>query len=197
MKLQKLNCPNCDALLNMELTKESDYIFCPYCGQQFHIDNEKREYTVNKNINKNVNINKTIEHIKRNIDESEEARSSAKETKYMVLLIAFMFIILSGMVVMDKIGDWKAEQAIHEAEQQGKIKIGSSRDFKGQNYEAVVAQLQALGFENIETIDLDDAGLFTKDGSVASVSVNGDSDFTEENYFFTIDKITENEKYTL
>lgn len=189
MKLQKLNCPNCNASLNMELTKENDYIFCPYCGQQFHIDNGKREYTINKNINKSVNINKTIEHIKRNIDESEEARSSAKETKYMVLLIAFMFIILSGMVVMDKIEDWKAEQAIHEAEQQGKIKIGSPRDFKGQNYEAVVAQLQALRFENIETIDLDDAGLFTKDGSVASVSVNGDSDFTEEDYFFTTDKI--------
>ena len=33
MKLQKLNCPN--------------------CGQQFHIDNEKREYTVNKNISIN------------------------------------------------------------------------------------------------------------------------------------------------
>lgn len=41
MKLQRLSCPNCNASLNMELTKESDYIFCPYCGQQFHIDNEK------------------------------------------------------------------------------------------------------------------------------------------------------------
>ena len=24
---------------NMELTRENGYIFCPYCGQQFHIDN--------------------------------------------------------------------------------------------------------------------------------------------------------------
>ena len=96
---------------------------------------------------------------------------------------------MSGMVVMNKIEDWKAEQAIHEAKQQGKIKIGSPRDFKGQNYEPVIAQLQALGFENIETIDLDDAGFFTKDNSVASISVNGDSDFTEEDYFFTTDKI--------
>ncbi len=94
MKLQRLSCPNCNASLNMELTKESDYIFCPYCGQQFHIDNEKREYTFNKNIN----INKNINHIKRKIDETEieKARASAKETKYTLIFIAAMFILMIG-----------------------------------------------------------------------------------------------------
>lgn len=53
----------------------------------------------------------------------------------------------------------------------------------------MAAQLEALGFENIETIDLDNAGLFTKNGSVASISINGDSDFSKEDYFFITDKI--------
>lgn len=53
MKLQRLNCPKCNGFLNMEITKKSDYIFCPYCGQQFFIDKEKQEYTFNKNININ------------------------------------------------------------------------------------------------------------------------------------------------
>lgn len=191
MKLQKLNCPNCDALLNMELTQNKDFIFCPYCGQKFYINQEKQEYTYNKNIN----INKTINHVKRKVDEVEieKARASAKETKYMTLLIAFMFTlmftILLGMGAMEGIKEWRAERAIQKAEQQGKLKIGSPSDFKGQNYEAVVAQLEALGFENIDTVDLDDAGFFTKKNSVASISVNGNSDFAEEDYFFTTDKI--------
>lgn len=191
MKLQRLSCPNCNASLNMELTKESDYIFCPYCGQQFHIDNEKREYTFNKNIN----INKNINHIKRKIDETEieKAKVDAKESKYFFLFGALFLILGFGslgiMALDEKYEAWKAEKVIQEAEQQGKLKIGSPSDFKGQNYESVVAQLKALGFVNIETIDLDDSGLFTKDGSVASISINGDSDFAEEDYFFTTDKI--------
>lgn len=191
MKLQKLNCPNCDAHLNMELTKESNYIFCPYCGQQFHIDNGKREYTVNKNIN----INKNINHTKRKIDETEieKAKASAKEMKNASILIAFLFTLMIGCfgisVLFGELENRKAERAIQEAEQQGKLKIGAPSDFKGQNYEAVIAQLKALGFDNIETIDLDDAGLFTKDGSVASISINGDSNFTKEDYFFTTYKI--------
>ena len=189
MKLQKLICPNCNASLNMELIDDRDTIFCPYCGQQFYVDREKREYTINKNIHKNVNINKTIQHIKGNIDKAEEAKSSAKETKYMTILIAFMFLCMFGMLGMDKIEEWSIRQEAKKSEQQGKIKIGSQKDFKGKNYEAIVSQLQALGFENIEAIDLDDSGFFTKDGSIDSISVNGNPDFSEDDYFFTTDKI--------
>lgn len=84
MNLQKLDCPNCGALLNMELTKGSDRIFCPYCGQQFHIDNGNREYTVNRNIN----------YTKRDEAAIERAKASAKEMKYACFLIVFLFIAM-------------------------------------------------------------------------------------------------------
>lgn len=89
MKLQKLNCPNCDASLNIELTQKSDYIFCPYCGQQFYIENEKREFTFNKNIN----------YTKRKIDQTEieKARISAKETKFLLIFwLPHLFCGLDG-----------------------------------------------------------------------------------------------------
>lgn len=185
MKLQKLNCPNCDALLNMELTKESDYIFCPYCGQQFHIDNEKKEYTFNKNIN----INKNINHTKRTINETEveKAKASAKETKYTVILIAFMFVLMIGYFTIPGLIE---ELNAKKEEQAGKINIGSHYDYEEKNYEFVVAEFQALGFEDIDTIDLDDAGFFkNKADTVESVSVNGNSKFTWQDYFYVTDKV--------
>lgn len=185
MKLQRLSCPNCNASLNMELTKESDYIFCPYCGQQFHIDNEKREYTFNKNIN----INKNINHIKRKIDETEieKARASAKETKYTLIFIAAMFILMIGCFTVPSL---KQEYDAKKEEQAGKVKIGSHYDYEEKNYEFVVAEFQALGFEDIETIDLDDAGIFkNKADTVECVSVNGNSKFTWQDYFFITDKV--------
>lgn len=191
MKLQKLNCPNCDAILNIELTKESEYIFCPYCGQRFHIDQEKREFTFNKNIN----INKNISHTRRKVNETEieKAKASAKELKYLFLVYALFLVLGFGYLgvsaLNDKIEEWKTEKAIQKAEEEGKIKVGDSEEFEGKNFEAVVKQLKALGFENIETIDLDDSGFFTKADSIESISINGDSKFEENDYFYTTDKI--------
>lgn len=185
MKLQRLSCPNCNASLNMELTKESDYIFCPYCGQQFHIDNEKREYTFNKNIN----INKNINYTKRKINETEieKAKASAKETKYTLIFIAAMFILMIGCFTVPSL---KETLDAKKEEQAGKINIGSHYDYEEKNYEFVIAEFQAIGFEDIEAIDLDDAGIFkNKADTVESVSVNGNSKFTWQDYFFITDKV--------
>lgn len=75
-------------------------------------------------------------------------------------------------------------------EQAGKINIGSYYDYEEKNYEFVIAEFQALGFEDIDTIDLDNAGLFkNKADTEESVSVNGNSKFTWRDYFFTTDKV--------
>lgn len=54
-----------------------------------------------------------------------------------------------------------------------------SNDLKRQNYEVVVAAFKDAGFTNVETALLDDliTGWLTKDGSVESVAINGDTDF--------------------
>ena len=58
MKLQNLRCPNCTGKLDINIDGK-DYIFCPYCGDQFYVGGERLEYTINKNIN----INKTSREI--------------------------------------------------------------------------------------------------------------------------------------
>ncbi len=55
----------------------------------------------------------------------------------------------------------------------------SGSDLQGENYEDVMAQLEAAGFTNIETRKIDDliTGWLTKDGEVEEVSIDGSTDF--------------------
>ena len=76
------------------------------------------------------------------------------------------------------------------AKQQGKISAGNCSDYVDKNYEVVVMQFEELGFDNIVTIDLDDAGLFwNEDGTVESVSIAGNSSFESIHYFHPTDKV--------
>lgn len=47
MKLHKLNCPNCNGMLEL-IVDGKEYIFYPYCGQKFLLEDGKKEYTINK-----------------------------------------------------------------------------------------------------------------------------------------------------
>lgn len=64
MKLHKLSCPNCNGTLDLKID-DKEYIFCPYCGQKFFVEDGKKEYTITQNIN----INKNVTYTNRNIDD--------------------------------------------------------------------------------------------------------------------------------
>lgn len=61
----------------------------------------------------------------------------------------------------------------------------SSGDFKGENYQDVITQLETAGFTSIETTMVADliVGWLTQDGEVERVSVNGETDFTVNSKF--------------
>lgn len=183
MKFQRLSCPNCNASLSMELTKESEYIYCPYCGQQFHVDNEKKESTYTKNIN----INKKIHHIKTDEAKIEKIKADAKEEKFILIILMGLLILCCGGLGLSS---FMEDSNAKKEEQAGKVNVGSHYDYEERNYEVVLAEFQAKGFMDIDTIDLDDAGLFkNKADTVESVSVNGNSKFTWRNCFYTTDKV--------
>lgn len=96
MKLHKLNCPNCNGVLNMKVDNR-DFVFCPYCGQKFFMDDEKKEYTYNYN----VNINKTH----RTIDDADVIRATteAREKRNGWIFPLGMFVglfIIIGVVFL-------------------------------------------------------------------------------------------------
>jgi len=61
----------------------------------------------------------------------------------------------------------------------------SSKDFKDKGYEGVIDDLTRAGFTNVEPKPLDDliTGWITKEGSVETISINGDSLFTTDDSF--------------
>ena len=183
MKLHKLTCPNCDGVLNMEISGNTEKVFCPYCGQQFYIDHEKKEFTFNKNVNKNINIKKQIEYTNRTIDDADviRAKAEAHDKKY-GMLNAFVPLFLVMLICFGMLAGLEIKK--RSAERNGLISVGSSDDYVGEKYEAVVEQFEALGFTNITTVDLDDAGLaFWKADTVKSVSIGGDTSISSDEYF--------------
>ena len=91
MKLRTLNCPNCGGMLNMEVLADTDSVFCSYCGKKFFLDDEKKEYTINKNINKyyetNKNINISRYAYNRYTDDAEVIKAKNESKKIWIGLI--------------------------------------------------------------------------------------------------------------
>ena len=68
----------------------------------------------------------------------------------------------------------------------GEIKVSaSSNELKGENYENVIERLEDMGFYNIETEALGDlvVGWFDKENAVKEITIDGDSKFSEGDWF--------------
>ena len=185
MKLLVLSCPNCKGELEIKV-KDQQFIFCPYCGEKFILDDEKKEYTINKNIHIKKDINVTKNYNYNSYDEADviraktEAREKRNGWKFLIGLLIFLVVDMVVLYILFDMSD-KEEQAKIDA---GMISAGEHGDYEGENYEAVVEQLTTLGFTNIKAVDLDDAGIkFWKDEKVESVSVGGDNYFFEGDLF--------------
>lgn len=177
MKIHKLCCPNCNGILNMKISGNTSSVFCPYCGQQFMLDNEKKEYTINKNINVNKNIHK------RYTDDAEviKAINKDKEDKRTYLMLLFCFALLIGIAV---IPSWIMNINEKKATSEGMINAGFYRDLIGKDYKTVEAHFESAGFTNIELIDLDDSGLAVwKNEKVETISIGGDTKFDSTDFF--------------
>lgn len=191
MTINSLKCPECDGILNMEIEGRK-FVFCPYCGNQMELDDGNREYTINKNIN----INRNINNITRNIDDVELTKAKAATIQFIVSfgVLAFIAIITICFSLVKSAGEKKEharhERAIEWAKEEGKLSVGDSADYVGISYKTAVKKLNALGFNNIETVDLGDDGLWkNKKDSIDTISIDGNIQFDEDDFFYPEDKI--------
>ena len=66
----------------------------------------------------------------------------------------------------------------------GLLCAGSYEEMVGEKYEAVKSHLEAVGFTNIELVDLNDSGLaFWTNGVVKEVVIEGNASFGEHDWF--------------
>lgn len=168
MKLTDFECPYCYETVDIEIDDYDDEGFCPSCGEQVYPKEETRQRIVY------VEDNRTTKH----------------DAKVMAIVMGMLVLIMVFALAMSAFFTHQSEQAASSAQAAGKISAGSASDYEKEKLDAVVAQLEALGFKNIETIDLDDSGLaFWNNGKVASISINGDDSFSSNDYFFPTDKV--------
>lgn len=179
MRLKRTHCPNCNGMLDLQVEDHCSKVFCPYCGQVYEVDHRRRELVINQEVNVT----------NRYINDAEIIRAKTKDREsrrwwipYLVIfaipLFAFAYLIFEPRV------------SEFIAQNQGRVRAGDYWDYDDLNYQAAEQYLRELGFTNIVLIDLDDAVEKNRtDGEVESVTIDGDSGFYDDDYFYPTDKV--------
>ncbi len=183
MELNKIKCRNCGAALDVA----EGVSFCSHCGEKIYADVETKNINISyrdeariKKIDSQIIEKEVNEKIRIKELEKEERENKAGNRTAIGILA---FILLMIFVMVFSFGGGLAKI-------QGKISAGHCEDYVGKKYEVVVKEFEARGFNNIETIDLDDASvLWNKEYTVESVSVAGNSTFDCDKYFYPTDKV--------
>ncbi|MBO6206786.1 MAG: hypothetical protein J6O73_07590 [Lachnospiraceae bacterium] len=190
-KLEQLNCPACGAGIDMDLQGRKA-VFCPFCGNQFAVDDGERVYTKNINIRKDIKIHERYTNDAALEKERRKDKESEREHKEFKLTIAAAVIILLasyGNLNADTRKREQEERERREAEQvaidAGMVRPGQNdQDMVGKNYQVVMEQLKSAGFSDITLIDMDDAGLLkNKKDTVESVTIGGKASFRASDFF--------------
>ena len=187
MKIVKMECPSCGGKINDQIQEGMKY-----CGQKMFIDDgvKRSEHrTVKEDLTelRRIESEKEIELKRLEMQEKDDPRTNRMLKGW---LISCLVLIIGGISAI-YIDDAVRNHHIAQMEQQGMISAGSHQDFEGKNKDAVVAQLRDLGFTNIKTYDLDDAGWFwNKEDTIDTITIDGESGFSESDYFVKDAKIT-------
>ena len=116
----------------------------------------------------------------------QEKQKIKRRNKILAWVIPIGCVLFIGFWVV--FGFWMEnleEKRKYEANPDG-IRIGlCDEDFVGKQYEDVVTMLESKGFVNVEVQNLKDLipGWITKEGTVESVSIDGDTDFENSDRF--------------
>lgn len=205
MKVIEIKCPNCSAQL--KTSSDRRMLFCEYCGTRIILD----DGVVRSEHTENININNTQKHVNeaklqrleyereirnQKLEEEKKKKESAKRFGIVfsiVLVIAIAFGSLAYYMNQNK-----SIKKMNQQIENGLINIGySSSSLRGRNYKTVKANLEALGFTNIELINLNDRGLgdmifgnsSKEENTIARISVNGIESFSKYDCFNADDQI--------
>jgi hypothetical protein len=114
--------------------------------------------------------------------EYRERRDQRESTKDIKVLVGFFLVIclLFGMLYGAEI----KEEMDHKTNNEVKVTM-SSEELQGIDYEDAVKSFESAGFNNIKLDENKDLifGLISKKGEVESVTINGDKEFSEGEWF--------------
>ena len=175
-------CPYCGG--KMELSEDQDELVCPYCESKTHIElsssAKKAKYERDIEINRQ-NAERDVRIFNRQVEAEEKKRNDKNIFILIGLLVVMMLILTMSMGIRS----CSQKRAIKKAEDNGMVAVPVSASTTiGKNYEDIMMQFETAGFTNVVLEKQPDLvlGLFSSDGDVASVSINGDTEFTSGTY---------------
>ncbi len=179
MNCIKINCQNCHESFDLNLDDMQH--FCPYCGSKLLFDsNQIKHIYSRKEKSSYIEEKFRCEQEKTKRTQLELAYQERKETQdreiYLKILTgcaAIMLFFIGLLFSMER-----KELREHRINNELQLTV-SSEELVNKNYQDVAQIFRSAGFENIELIQKDDLwlGILKKDGTVESVSINGDSLF--------------------
>ncbi len=183
MKTYQLECPSCGAAINAENIDQKRAIYCTYCGRLILLDDEVKRVEVkyHKTYTNEARVRENERKERIRLKELEnENRENRREFLWPFIIIGIFILVYAFLGIMDLY--YKEQNKLDENE----LKISADAEsYHGENYEQVVRELEDMGFTNVDTMRQEDLvlGWLTKDGEVAKVSINGDTDFAEGDVF--------------
>lgn len=185
-KTSPLICQNCGGIFNREdLTDGDEIVTCIYCNTTYSADDIFRRSEKERLEEIRVNSHKAIEKEKHQLQhdiELEKIKSSVEREKEenrqnnkLLLGLAVFMIIIFLMCFVMSIVEKNSEEKNSEP---NLIQIEvSAEDLQGQYYEDIVDMLTNKGFTDI-TAREDGWNIFKKEGTIKSISIDGNEDFS-------------------
>ena len=115
-----------------------------------------------------------------------EMEKHEKKLHIMIFCVSCVLVIF----MLQNLWTFCKNYEICKAKSEGKILVGSHRDYEGEYYYAVIDQLHLLGLKNISTVDLDHFCIlpFNK-GKVEDIFINGENNFDDNYYVYPDAKV--------
>ena len=175
---------------------ENGWAICFDCGRRIKY---KKIYKQFPSVKQEVTINQTVHLKAKKEDPRVEANKSfwngfwsflkSDNGLIIIILLGLTLVIAALSYSLHKDAREEAKRIQSEIKS-GKITAGNYENYDDEDYKAVKKQLEALGFTNIELIDLDDSGvLFWNNGDVEAISIDGKYNFTSKDYFYPDAKV--------
>ncbi|MGX7025324.1 hypothetical protein [Vagococcus hydrophili] len=178
MKFTKITCENCGGDLNIKTLShiKNQTETCPYCGATYIINAKHSKIGAKWELE----LERFNEQEKREITKAEWSFKNKQEERKdnnKILLGLSIFMVIGFLSL--SIG------AYHESHPSGAKITMNAKKFQGENYKIATEKLKDMGFKNINTEKVADLkfGIFTDEGDVKEVTIDGDNDFEKDDYF--------------
>ena len=173
-----LNCQNCNGTIDIDIDDMQAY--CPYCGKKllFDVDQMKRILEGSERI---IRAQERTKRAKLELEYREKKEKRENSTAFRIMIGSVISVFLC-ILILFILGEMENRE--HKSKNEIRVSI-SSQDLTKSSCEDALQALKSAGFENIELIENNDIilGIMSKENSVESVSINGDSDFSENDWF--------------